>query len=78
MVYVDQSCFRERLAHLVHVETQSASFQLLAFAVFVVFAFLRFLRGFDREFFWNHHHTVIVGDDHVAGLDVHTAIRIAV
>src|SRR5262245_39434962 len=69
-VDVDQTGFRKRLAHLVHVEAKRAGLQLLAFSVFVVLALLRLLRGLDGNFLRNHDDAIVVRNHDIAGLNV--------
>src|ERR1700722_17873384 len=63
----------ERLAHLVHVETEHAGGELQALVALVGLARFRRLGGPSRPFGRHDHHPVIVGDDRIAG--VHRGAR---
>src|SRR5271163_2106377 len=58
----------ERLAHLVHVETEHAGGKLGALVALVGLARFRRLGGLSRPFGRHDDHPVIVGDDRVAGI----------
>src|SRR5690606_19161505 len=60
----------ELLAEAVHVEAELARSEALALVAFVGFALLRRLEHFRGFGALHHAHTVVVGHDHVARLDV--------
>src|SRR5262245_45054884 len=64
---IDQSRLGKRLTHFVHVEAQRAGLELLALAILIVLALLRFLGSLGGEFVRNYNDTIVIGDHNIAG-----------
>src|SRR5208282_3606294 len=68
-VDVFQSGLLQRLAHVVHVQSQYSGGELRALLAFIRFARCRSLQRLLRECRRHHHDAVIVGDDDIAWND---------
>src|SRR5437764_14225484 len=66
LVEIDEACLRQRLAHVVHVETQFAFGEQLALALLIRRALFAFCHHVGGVLAADHHDAVIIGDDRIA------------
>src|SRR2546421_2816301 len=69
-VDIDETCLRQGLAHIVHVEPKLAGSELVALALLVGLALFALGGDLGSILLAHHHDAVVVGDHGIAGIDI--------